>query len=112
MRYMLSIFLIFYGVIMHYEIFIPRIDRGGPAMYILMGIISLIVMPFWDKYDKGEKKALENHYFCFIVYISSVVLIVSYFLELITSDWAFMLAVLSTSICQVMVDFFKKLKKS
>ena len=113
MSYLLSISTIIYGLLLHHKVFIPRVDRGGPTMYIVLGIILLIAIPFLEKLDEPDKekkeKILSNNYFCFWVYGLGIIMFLAYMFELQTSDIIYAVCLLAMGFCQTVVNLIKKL---
>lgn len=112
MIYVIPIASLLYGLLLHYELFIPKIYHGSAIGNILFGILFLIAIPFLKRLEKNEKnQSFSSNYFCFGIYVLGSVLIVVHLYELYDSDLMFISAIVIMAFCQSSVTLINKLKK-
>jgi len=111
MLYLIPIFFLINGFLLKYEVYHPVVFRGSANEDIAMGIIFLIAIPFFKKWDKGDEDSekLEknkNNFICNIIYVFGIVILGFNILNIFTNDWIFVLAILSMAFCQTIIKFF------
>jgi len=108
MIYLIPIGSILYGLLLYYDLFIPRVYRGSAMENIIFGIIFLIAIPFLKKLEKDNNQPFSKNYFCFSIYFIGIILVLLHLYEFYTSDIIFISTLLVMSFCQSIVDKIKK----
>jgi len=117
MIYLIPIGSIIYGLLLYYNIFIPRVYHGSAEGNIIFGVVTLIIIPilqkFDDKYD-GKNLKKDNLKFnfkyidkCYIVYMIGTIIVLAQLFEFINNDILFVITLFFMSFCRNILDFIK-----